>query len=178
MRIIKHTGLNQLMKKRTLFTLILLLAFNLTAKADDHALVIFKSLNLETALEIANGALAECRKQGFQIAVAIVDRSGVLQIILRDRFAGPHTPETARRKAWTAISFRTDTQQLAEATQYGKIVSGTRQIEGALMLGGGVQILSAGSTVGGVGVSGAPGGDSDDACARAGIAAVEDKLAF
>jgi uncharacterized protein GlcG (DUF336 family) len=46
------------------------------------------------------------------------------------------------------------------------------------MLGGGVQILSAGSTVGGIGVSGAPGGDSDDVCARAGILAVEDKLAF
>ena len=58
------------------------------------------------------------------------------------------------------------------------MVSGTRQIENALMLGGGVQILSAGSIVGGVGVSGAPGGDSDDICARAGITVIEDKLAF
>ena len=174
----RFRGLDHLMKNNFYPTLILLLAFTLTAKADDQALVTFKSLNLQTAMEVAKGALAECRKKGFQIAVAIVDRSGVLQVILRDRFAGPHTPETARRKAWTAISFRTDTQQLAEVTQPGEMVSGTRQIEGALMLGGGVQILSAGSTVGGVGVSGAPGGNSDDACARAGIAAVEDRLAF
>ena len=157
---------------------IFLIAFSVRANADNHALITFKSLNLETAIEVAEGALAECRKRGFQIAVAVVDRSGVLQVTLRDRFAGPHTPETARRKAWTAISFRTDTQQLAELTQPGEIVSGTRQIKDALMLGGGVQILSAGSIVGGVGVSGAPGGDSDDVCARAGIAGIEDKLAF
>ncbi len=153
-------------------------ALSLPALADKHALVTFKSLTLETAMEVAQGALKACRDGGFQVAVAVVDRSGVLQVVLRDRFAGPHTPETARRKAWTAISFRTDTQQLAEATQPGEMVSGVRDIEGALMLGGGVQILSAGSLVGGVGVSGAPGGDSDDACARAGIAAIEDKLAF
>jgi uncharacterized protein GlcG (DUF336 family) len=153
-------------------------ALSLPALADKHALVTFRSLTLETAMEVAQGALKACRDGGFQVAVAVVDRSGVLQVVLRDRFAGPHTPETARRKAWTAISFRTDTQQLAEATQPGEMVSGVRDIEGALMLGGGVQILSAGSLVGGVGVSGAPGGDSDDACARAGIAAIEDKLAF
>jgi len=166
------------MLRRFVAVFALLAAMSLPAQADEDALVTFKSLNLKTATEVAQGALAECRKRGFQVAVAIVDRSGVLQVLLRDRFAGPHTPETARRKAWTAISFRTDTQQLAEVTQPGEMASGTRDIEGALMLGGGVQILSAGSIVGGVGVSGAPGGDSDDACARAGIAAIEDKLAF
>jgi|TARA_B110000438_G_C15654268_1_gene580944 uncharacterized protein GlcG (DUF336 family) len=166
------------MKSKFWLPIIILILFSSTAKADDETFVTFKSLNLETAMELANGTLLECRKRGFQISVAVVDRSGILQILLRDRFAGPHTPETARRKAWTAISFRTDTQQLAELTQPGELVSGTRQIDGALMLGGGVQILSAGSIVGGVGVSGAPGGDSDDACARAGILAIEGKLAF
>ncbi len=166
------------MLKRLIPALVLSAALSLPAQADKHALVTFKSLTLETAMEVAEGALKACRDGGFQVAVAVVDRSGVLQVVLRDRFAGPHTPETARRKAWTAISFRTDTQQLAKLTQPGELVSATRDIEGALMLGGGVQILSAGSIVGGVGVSGAPGGDSDDACARAGIAAVEDKLAF
>ncbi len=153
-------------------------ALSLPALADEDTFVTSKSLNLKTALEVAQGALKACRDGGFQVAVAVVDRSGILQVLLKDRFAGPHTPETARRKAWTAISFRTDTQQLAELTQPGELASGTRDIEGAMMLGGGVQILSAGSIVGGVGVSGAPGGDFDDACARAGIAAIEDKLAF
>ena len=153
-------------------------ALSLPAQAEKHALVTFKSLNLETAMEVAEGALKACRDSGFQVAVAVVDRSGVLQIVLRDRFAGLHTPETARRKAWTAVSFRTDTQQLAEASLSGEMVSGVRDIEGALMLGGGVPILFAGSLIGGVGVSGAPGGDRDDVCARAGITAIEDKLAF
>ena len=153
-------------------------ALSLPAQAEKHALVTFKSLNLETAMEVAEGALKACRDGGFQVAVAVVDRSGVLQIVLRDRFAGLHTPETARRKAWTAVSFRTDTQQLAEASLSGEMVSGVRDIEGALMLGGGVPILFAGSLIGGGGVSGAPGGDRDDVCARAGITAIEDKLAF
>ena len=166
------------MKKNLIILIFFSSIITFSTKAEDNALITYKSLSLETALEVANGALKECRKRGFQIAVAVVDRSGVLKVILRDRFAGPHTPETARRKAWTAISFRTDTQQLAELTQPGELVSGTRQIENALMLGGGVQILSAGSIVGGVGVSGAPGGDSDDICARAGITVIEDKLAF
>ncbi len=166
------------MLKRFIPALVLSAALSLPAQANEHALVTFKSLNLETAMEVAEGALKACRDDGFQVAVAVVDRSGILQVLLRDRFAGPHTPETARRKAWTAISFRTDTQQLAELTQPGELASGTRDIEGAMMLGGGVQILSAGSIVGGVGVSGAPGGDRDDVCARAGIAAIEDKLAF
>ncbi len=166
------------MKKNLILPLACSLILVLSARADEDAFVTFKSLNLETATEVAKGALTECRIRGFQVAVAVVDRAGSLQVLLRDRFAGPHTPETARRKAWTAISFRTDTQELAEVTQPGEMVSGTRQIKEALMLGGGVQILSAGSIVGGIGVSGAPGGDSDDLCARAGITAIEDKLDF
>ncbi|MBT3306355.1 MAG: heme-binding protein [Alphaproteobacteria bacterium] len=147
-------------------------------KAEEGALVTSKSLNLESAVEMAQAALAECRKRGFQVAVAVVDRSGVLQVTLRDRFAGPHSPETARRKAWTAISFRTNTQQLAEQTQPGKPASGVRDVTGALMLGGGVPVEAAGSIVGGIGVSGAPGGDLDEACANAGIEAIADKIAF
>ena len=148
------------------------------AKAQEGALVTFKSLNLETALELAQAALADCRKRGFQVAVAVVDRSGILQVTLRDRFAGPHTPETARRKAWTAISFRTNTQQLAELTQPGKPLSGVRDVTNALMLGGGVPVEAAGALVAGVGVSGAPGGDLDEACAQAGIESIADKIAF
>ncbi|HJO74505.1 MAG TPA: heme-binding protein [Rhodospirillales bacterium] len=147
-------------------------------QAQEGALITFKTLTLEAATELAQGALAECRKRGFQVAVAVVDRGGNVQVMLRDRFAGPHTTETARRKAWTAVSFHTDTQAMATLTQPGELVFGTRQIPGALMLGGGVPIEAGGSIVGGVGVSGAPGGDSDDACARAGIEAIFDKLEF
>jgi uncharacterized protein GlcG (DUF336 family) len=148
------------------------------AKAQEGALVTSQSLNLETALELAQAAMADCRKQGFQVAVAVVDRSGILQVILKDRFAGPHTPETARRKAWTAITFRTDTLQMSTFTQPSAVQSGVRHVTGALMVGGGVPVEAAGSLVAGIGISGAPGGDLDDACARTGIEAIADKIDF
>src|SRR4051812_32000375 len=65
-----------------------------------------KSLTPETALKAAQAALAKCRGDGFQVAVAVVDRSGIAQVLLRDRFAGPHTVDVASNKAWTAASFR------------------------------------------------------------------------
>jgi uncharacterized protein GlcG (DUF336 family) len=157
--------------------LVLTLCVIAPVKAEE-ALVTFKVMSPETALKLAQAALAECRKRNFQVAVAVVDRFGVLQVVLRDRFAGPHTPETARRKAWTAVSFRTDTLTMAEQTQAGRAQSGVRQVTEALMLGGGVPVEAAGSIVGAVGVSGAPGGEQDEACARAGIEAIADKLAF
>jgi uncharacterized protein GlcG (DUF336 family) len=142
------------------------------------ALVTFKSLAPEVALDLARAALAECRKRGFQAAVAVVDRAGVAQVMLRDRFAGPHTPNTAIGKAWTAVSFRTNTTELAAASREGTPQSGVRQVPGAIILGGGMLVEAAGSIVGAVGVSGAPGGDADDACAKAGIDAVRDRLDF
>lgn len=80
----------------------------LPARAED-ALVTYKSLSVEVALDLARAALDACRARGFQVAVAVVDRFGVTQVTLRDRFAGPHTVSTATGKAWTAVSFRTNT---------------------------------------------------------------------
>ncbi|MGH8683256.1 MAG: GlcG/HbpS family heme-binding protein [Burkholderiales bacterium] len=133
-------------------------------------------LTPETALKAAQAALARCRGSGFQVAVAVVDRMGVVQVLLRDRFAGPHTPETATGKAWTAVSFRTGTSELAAATQAGKPQSGIRNRPGVVAAGGGLMIEAGGSILGGIGVSGAPGGKEDDTCAAAGIAAIRDSL--
>lgn len=147
------------------------------ARAQD-ALVAYKTLSPEVALELARAALADCRQRGYQVAVAVVDRFGVTQVVLRDRFAGPHTPATATGKAWTAASFRTDTTDLVASTQPGTPQAGVRDLPGAVILGGGIMVQAGGSLVGAVGVSGAPGGDADDACAKAGIAAIQDKLDF
>jgi uncharacterized protein GlcG (DUF336 family) len=96
--------------------------------------------------------------------------------MLRDRHAGPHTVETAINKAWTAISFRLDTSALARATQAGEPSSGIRSLPRVVAVGGGRGIEAAGSQVGGIGVSGAPGGEADDQCAKVGIAAIADEL--
>ena len=142
------------------------------------ALVTYKSLSPEIALDLARAALGECRKRGYQAAVAVVDRFGVTQVMLRDRFAGAHTPATAAGKAWTAASFRTNTTDLFALTQPGMPQAAVRNLPGAVILGGGLVIEAGGSLVGAVGVSGAPGGDADDACAKAGIDAVRDRLDF
>jgi len=135
-----------------------------------------KLLKPETALKAAQAALARCRASGYQIAVAVTDRMGVVQVLLRDRFAGPHTPDMASAKAYTAVSFRTNTTELAEATQAGKPQSGIRHRPGVAAVGGGMMIEAGGSLLGAIGVSGAPGGREDDACAAAGIAAIRDEL--
>ncbi len=77
-------------------------------------------LTPETALKAAQAALKKCRDSGYQATVAVVDRMGVVQVLLRDRFAGPHTTDMASAKAYTAVSFRTNTTELAEATQPGR----------------------------------------------------------
>lgn len=135
-------------------------------------------LTPESALKAAQAALLSCRQQGYQTAVAVVDRSGVAQVMMRDRFAGPHTPDTAINKAWTAVSFRTPTLELARATQAGQPSSGIRQLPRFVAVGGGWLIEAAGSIVGAIGVSGAPTGEADEACAKAGFAAIKDDLEF
>jgi uncharacterized protein GlcG (DUF336 family) len=132
----------------------------------------------ETALKAAQAALSSCRAQGSQVAVAVVDRSGLPQVLLRDRFAGAHTVEMAIQKAWTAASFRVDTGELGQQTQAGRPMSGIRALPRVIAAGGGVPIDEGGTLWGAIGVSGGPGGDADESCARAGIKAVADDLAF
>jgi uncharacterized protein GlcG (DUF336 family) len=133
-------------------------------------------LTPETALKAAQAALEKCRDSGYQATVAVVDRMGVVQVLLRDRFAGPHTPDMASAKAYTAASFRTNTTELAQATQPGRPQSGIRHRPGVAAVGGGLVIQAGGSLLGGIGVSGAPGGQEDDACAAAGIDAIREDI--
>ena len=149
--------------------------FALTAHAADATFSV-KVLTPETALKAAQAALKKCRDSGFQATIAVVDRMGVVQVLLRDRFAGPHTVEMASAKAYTAVSFRTNTTQLAEATQPGRPQSGIRNRPGVAAVGGGLMIEAGGTLLGAIGVSGAPGGKEDDACAAAGIAAIHEDL--
>lgn len=166
------------MLKRVMLSGVLCAGLAASGATAEDALVTFKVLSPATALELARATLQNCRDQGYQVSVAVVDRFGTVQVLLRDQLAGIHTPETARRKASTAVSFRTDTLELSELVSSGEVPPGIRQIPGVLVVGGGVRVLAAGSIVGGVGVSGAPGGDLDEECARAGIEAIDDKIQF
>lgn len=149
-----------------------------TAFAEEKSFFTFRVLKPELAIEAAQGAMKECRQRGYQIAVSVTDRFGVLQVTHRDQLAGPHTPDTSYRKAWTAVSFRTETLELSKLTEAGEAWA-IRNVTGALPLGGGVRILAGdGDMVGAIGVSGAPSGSDDEACARAGIAVIADRIEF
>ena len=137
-----------------------------------------RSLTPETALLAARAALEQCRKSGWQATVAVVDRAGLVQVLLRDRYAGAHTIDGATNKAWTAASFRTATTTLAADTQAGKPMSGVRALPRVFAAGGGLVIEAAGQTLGAIAVSGAPGGEADDQCASAGLKAIADKIDF
>lgn len=137
-----------------------------------------ESLTPEVAVTLAQATLEACRTAGYQVAVAVVDKGGNVQALIRDRYAGAHTPRTATLKAYTAVSFRTNTTALAENSQAGKEGSGVRNIPGVLALGGGVMVEKAGSLIGAVGVSGAPAGTLDEECAVKGLDSIVDVLAF
>lgn len=154
----------------------LLLAQLPAVTSAQSALVTFRVLAPETALEMAQAAKERCREDGFQVSVAVVDRMGVVQVLLRDRFAGPHANDSALRKAWTAASFRNDTLTLAAGTEPGSTLSGVREIDNVLMLGGGIPVEVSGSVVGAIGIAGALSAEADHLCAQAGIDAVAAQL--
>jgi uncharacterized protein GlcG (DUF336 family) len=133
-------------------------------------------LTPETALKAAQSALAKCRAQGYQVAVAVVDRGGIPQVLLRDRHAGPHTVEVATNKAWTAMSFKSTTRDLERLTRPGETMAGLRNVPRFVAIGGGVMVEAGGSLMGAIAVSGAPGGDADHACAMAGVQAIAEEL--
>ena len=156
----------------------MLLAASGSGQAQDSHFATFRVLKPELALEAAQGALTHCREAGYQVAVSVVDRFGVLQVTLRDQLAGPHTPGTSFRKAWTAVSFRTDTLELSKLTESGEAWA-IRNVDGALPLGGGVRVLAGdGDMLGAIAVSGAPSGSEDEVCAKAGIEVISERISF
>jgi uncharacterized protein GlcG (DUF336 family) len=143
---------------------------------EDDAFVEFKVIKPEIAIKAVIAAMKSCEDSGYQVGVAVVDRFGLTQAYIKSRYAGLHVQETAQRKAWTAVSFRTSTTALDATTGADSHAFGIRFISQPLPLGGGIPIEAEGSIVAGIGVSGAPGAELDDECARAGIAAIEDDL--
>ncbi|HXD44480.1 MAG TPA: heme-binding protein [Pseudolabrys sp.] len=165
------------MMHRCLIALAVAAALSAPAAAEE-AVVTYKSLAPDVAFDLARTALAQCRKDGFQVAVVVIDRFGQPLVVLRDRFAGLAAIQTATGKAWTAVNFSRDTSELLKLIRDGQLSADLAHVPNAVMLTGGLIVKSGGSIIGGVGVAGAPGGDKDEACAKAGVAAIQDKLDF
>jgi len=130
-------------------------------------------LPLALASKAAAAALDACRKDGYRVSVAVVNRDGVLIALIRADGAGPHTVSSSTKKAYTAASLRRPTGELAGAIAKQPALEGLRQMDpNILMLGGGLPIEIGGDVVGGIGVGGSPGAQLDEACARAGLESI------
>ncbi|MFQ5671459.1 MAG: heme-binding protein [Nitrospinales bacterium] len=136
-----------------------------------------RELPLSLAQKAANAAVTQCRKDGYRVSAAVVDRGGNVQALLREDGAGPHTLDSSRKKAYTASSLGRSTQELAGLIVKIPAIQALRDMnENILILGGGLPIKIAGQVVGGIGVGGAPGAQLDEACARKGLDAIETSL--
>ena len=140
-----------------------------------QGVVTLRTLSIDTAITIAQATLRECRDKGFATAVVVVDRAGQVLVTLRDEKAPPQTAEMARRKAYTAHLFRGSTLDFARNTEGNGGRAAQRDVADVLALGGGVPIYSRMELIGGVGSSGSSP-EQDDACSRAGIAKVAERL--
>ncbi len=128
-----------------------------------------RQISLGLAREAANAAINQCRKDGYQVSVTVVDRSGQVKVMMRDDNSGPHTPDTSRRKAYTALTFRTSTTELANRVANNPSAANLRDITDIILLAGGLPIRAGNEVIGGIGVGGAPSGDIDEVCAKAGV---------
>lgn len=148
-------------------------------QAEDEAPPVVKipTLGAEVSSDLARSAYDACTAMGHRVAVAVVARDGKLVAFLRNPDSSPHTIEVAKRKAWSANTFRTATANLQALSAEDRFME---NIPGALIIGGGMPINIGGFHYGAVGVSGAPGqerpGDLDDECAIAGIEAITDTV--
>lgn len=144
------------------------------AQAGDFVQV--RQIGLELANEIAMKAVDACRKDGYNVSAVVLDRAGRTQVALRDTLAAPYTLEIAERKAGMAVMSGIPSGDFRQAR--ADIRPELNHIEGLIVMEGAQPIRAAGSLIGALGVSGAPGGDKDDVCARAALKAVEERLEF
>lgn len=163
--------------KRQLTLTVCLWLVAATASAEERPFVSSRSLSTTLAQQAALVAMQNCEQQGYQVAAAVVDRSGLLQAFARMPLAGAHTVDVSIGKARAAASFQAPTMTLA-AEEF----VGLREAPGFILVGGGLPIRIGGHMYGAVAVSGAPGrkvtGDIDEACAQAGIDAIREAIEF
>jgi uncharacterized protein GlcG (DUF336 family) len=148
----------------------------LAGAAGAQELVTQKALSADQAHRVVQGTIEKCRADGYKVSVAVLDRGGNLQAFVRDDGTGPHTISTARRKAYTALTFKQTSAEFANRLASNPASAGLKDVTDVILLGGGVPIKVGNDVIGAVGVSGAPGGDKDEACANAGIQKIAEHL--
>jgi len=134
-----------------------------------------KSLSAGMALEIAQTALETCTRQGYNVSVHVLGRNGEVLVAVHGDNAPPHTMENSQRKAYTARSFRISSGEFAQRVKDNPTL-GAVHLSGIIAAQGALPIKVGDEVIGAVGVSGAPGGEKDEGCAKAGIDKIADQL--
>ena len=139
------------------------------------ALIMHKDLSYDMAKTIAEGAIAACAAKGYGTSAVVVDRDGETLVEMRGDGASPHTMENARRKAYTAMTFKQTTAEYAKKLDDPKSVAHQQAtLPNVIAIPGGVPIKVGKDVIGGVGVSGSPGVDEE--CVDGGLDKVKDQL--
>jgi uncharacterized protein GlcG (DUF336 family) len=161
-------------KKHLAFFAFLGLTFiSAQAVAEDTLILKRPIMTLDAAEKIARTAIDTCRKKGINIGVTVVDRSGQTLVVMRDTLAMPLTLDISQQKAYSALSFNTTTASLEGRFKGPGSVA---KVDGVITSAGGIPITAAGNILGGIGVSGAPSGKTDEECAKAGLKSVSTDL--
>lgn len=161
--------------KRYLLTTLLFFASQQAVLAEDEIITV-KHLGLDLATKVAQETLNACRADGYNVSVVVVDRSAQVQVVLRDNLATRFTTQIAEEKANAVILSGVSSAIFRK--NRADIKDEMNEVDGISVLDGGLPITAAGSTVAAIGVSGAPGGEKDAACAEKGIAAIAEALEF
>lgn len=151
--------------------------------AQEKGVVSEKNISFGMAKEIADTALEACRKDGSHITVTVLDRNGTVRVAYRDDGAAPHTGENSLKKAFSALTFEAPSANFARRLEEAPGKVAQVHLTGVIALAGGLPILAGKEVIGAVGISGSkpgpdrrPGGTRDEACAKAGIDKVADRL--
>lgn len=135
-----------------------------------------KTISLELAQDIAAESIKTCRNKGFQVSAVVVDRNGLIQVALRDDLASRFTLQIAEEKANSVILSGLNSGQFRKSR--GDIRPELNHMDDLIIMQGALPIEMAGSRIGAIGVSGAPGGDIDEACAQQALDKVSERLDF
>jgi len=169
---------------RTCVAAMALLISGASVARPEQGLIVHKALSLDMAMAMTQGSLAKCRELHYKCAVTVLDATGRTIIALQDDGANLHRFDVSRKKAYTALVYRRPSKEVVEGwskktAEPVPLLEGTMPnppIEGTIDMGGGIPIMVDQETIGAIAVSGAPGWEMDEACAKAGLAKVADKL--
>jgi uncharacterized protein GlcG (DUF336 family) len=159
-----------------LFLRVALCTAFLVSQAHAQDLLPTHRISAALANEAIAAVVAKCASEGYAETGVLVDADGVQQAVLRGDRAGAHTLNSAFAKAYTSASFKTDTSALVERSKTVPVLANLFKLPHLLLLGGGIVIKVGDEVVGAIGAAGAPGGDLDEACARAGLNKIKDQL--